>query len=67
MRTILILFLLWALGLSSFLPVPVLVILCAALGSGAAATLWFARNHRPQPAKNVIERDTKADLGEKSR
>ncbi len=67
MRTILILVLLWVLGLSSALPAPVLVIVCAALGSGAAATLWFALSHRRHPAKDVIDRDTKTEFREKSR
>jgi dolichol kinase len=40
---------LWIVGLSSFLPAPVLVILCAALGSGVAATLWFAIKRRRAP------------------
>ena len=49
MWALLLLLLLWILGLSSFLPAPVLVILCAALGSGLAATLWFAIKRRRAP------------------
>jgi len=66
MRAIFLLFLLWILGLNAFLPAPVLVILCAALGSGMAATLWFALSKR-RLTKAVIDRDTKVQFGGKSR
>lgn len=66
MRAIFLLFLLWILGLNAFLPASVLVILCAALGSGVAATLWFALSKR-RLAKAVIDRDTKVQFGGKSR
>jgi hypothetical protein len=46
MWALLLLLLVWVLGLSSFLPAPVLVILCAALGSGVTATVWFAIRRR---------------------
>lgn len=46
------------LGLSSLFPAPVLVIVFAAFGSGAAATLWFRRRRTPDP-ETVIHSDTK--------
>ncbi|HEX7285611.1 MAG TPA: hypothetical protein VF532_05480 [Candidatus Angelobacter sp.] len=49
MWALFVLLLVWILGLSSFLPAPVLVILCAALGSGVAVTLWFAIKRRRAP------------------
>lgn len=67
MRAILILFLLWAVGLSTLLPEPVLVILCAALGSGMAVTLWFAISHRRNPVNAVADGDAKSEFREKSR
>ena len=52
--------LLWVLGLSSFVPAPVLVIVFAALASGAAATLWFSsRRRRSEDPDAVIHPDTK--------
>jgi hypothetical protein len=66
MRVVFLLFLLWILGLNAFLPTPVLVILCAAMGSGVAATLWFALSKR-RLAGAVIDRDTKGEFSGKSR
>ena len=64
MRIIFLLFLFWTLTLS--LPAPVLVILGTALGSGVAATLWFALGKR-RLARAVIDRDTNAEFGGNSR
>jgi len=48
MWTILVLFILWILSMYFYLPLPIVVVLFAALASGTAVTLWFAwgkRNH----------------------
>jgi hypothetical protein len=56
----LLILLAWVLGLSSFVPAPVLVIVFAAMGSGAAATLWFSsRRRRAHDPDAVIQPDTK--------
>lgn len=56
----LLVLLVWVLGLSSFVPAPVLVIVFAALASGAAATFWFSsRRRRPEDPDAVIQPDTK--------
>jgi len=55
----LLVLLMWALRLGSFVPVPVLVIVCAALGSGTAATVWFSRRRRAHDPEAVVQSDTK--------
>jgi len=51
MWTILILVAFCILGLYFYLPMPMVVILFAALISGSAATLWFAWTKRRQPVR----------------
>jgi hypothetical protein len=51
------LFILWILSMYFYLPLPVVVLLFAALASGATVTIWFALMNR-RHAQNVIERDT---------
>jgi uncharacterized membrane protein YccC len=60
MWTILILLVFCILSLYFYLPLPVIVILFAALFSGAAVTLWFARTRgkHATSAKAVGERET---------
>ncbi|HEX5434338.1 MAG TPA: hypothetical protein VFY05_08875 [Candidatus Angelobacter sp.] len=65
MKIILILFFLCVLTVAPFLPVPVVVILCAAAASGLGAALWVAANRRT--AGIVIEADANTELGQKSR
>jgi hypothetical protein len=65
MWMILILFLFCVLTLASFLPVPVTVILCAALACGLGVTVWFNANRRA--AEVVIKTDSAVKAGEKSR
>jgi Flp pilus assembly protein TadB len=62
---ILILFFFCVLTLASFLPMPVTVILCAALACGLGVTVWFNGNRRA--AEVVIKTDAAKNVLEKSR
>lgn len=52
------LLILWLLSMYFYLPLPVVVLLFAALATGATLTVWVAINNRRQ-AQAIIERDTK--------
>ena len=41
-----------------YMPLPVVVVLFAALASGTAVTVWFAWLQRSQRLQSVAERDT---------
>jgi hypothetical protein len=56
MWTVLGLFVLWILSMYFYLPLPVVVVLFAALASGTAVTIWFALSQRR--LQSVAERDT---------
>ena len=58
MWTILALFILWILSMYFYMPLPVVVVLFAALASGTAVTVWFAWLQRSQRLQSVAERDT---------
>lgn len=60
MWIILVLLVLCILGLYFYLPLPMIVILFAALFSGTAVTLWFARINEKHsgPVEAVVERET---------
>jgi hypothetical protein len=63
MWTILVLFVLWILSMESYLPVPVMLILFAALISGATVTISFALAQRKAAAAAAVaERDARAEL-----
>ena len=57
MWTVLALFILWILSMYFYLPLPVVVVLFAALASGTSVTIWFALANRNQRLANVGERD----------
>jgi hypothetical protein len=57
MWTVLALFILWILSMYFYLPLPVVVVLFAALASGTSVTIWFALANRNRPLANVGERD----------
>ncbi len=66
MWKLLVLFGLWIFSLQYFLPLPVVVILFAALVSGTTVTLCFAMKRKEQtPVRTVIERDTNTEFLEK--
>ena len=52
------LLILWILSMYFFLPIPVVVLLFAALATGASLTIWTALNNR-QRAQAIVERDSK--------
>jgi len=58
MWTVLALFILWILSMYFYLPLPVVVVLFAALASGTSVTIWFALANRNQRLANVGEQDT---------
>ena len=58
MWTILALFILWILSMYFYMPLPVVVVLFAALASGTAVTVWFALLQRNNRLQSVAERDT---------
>jgi hypothetical protein len=58
MWTVLALFILWILSMYFYLPLPVVVVLFAALASGTAVTVWFALSQRNHRLQSVAERDT---------
>jgi membrane protein implicated in regulation of membrane protease activity len=56
MWTVLALLVLWMLSMLFYLPLPVVVLLFAALASAASVAIWAALNDRRRRG-NVIERD----------
>jgi len=58
MWTVLGLFVLWILSMYFYLPLPVIVILFAALASGTSVTVWYALLERKRRAEVVVEQDT---------
>ncbi|HZU29809.1 MAG TPA: hypothetical protein VFB79_01765 [Candidatus Angelobacter sp.] len=52
------LFILWILSMYFYLPLPVVVLLFAALVSGATVSIWFALMNRRHAQQHVIDRDT---------
>jgi len=57
MWTIVALFILWILSMYFYLPLPIVVVLFAALASGASVTLWFALSRRRM--QSIGEQDAK--------
>lgn len=57
MGTLVAMLILWILSMYFYLPLPVVVILFAALASGASLTVWFALNNRKRRLGRVIEQD----------
>jgi membrane protein implicated in regulation of membrane protease activity len=58
MWTILALFILWVLSMYFYLPLPVVVLLFAALASAVSVTIWAALNDRRRRSAHVIKQDT---------
>ena len=58
MWTILALLILWILSMYFYLPLPVVVLLFAALASAASMTIWVALSNRKQRLESVVEQDT---------
>ena len=56
MWILLALLILWIASMYFYLPLPVVVLLFAALASAASVTLWTALNERR--SRNVIKQDT---------
>jgi membrane protein implicated in regulation of membrane protease activity len=56
MWILLALLILWIASMCFYLPLPVVVLLFAALASAASVTLWTAFNERR--SRNVIKQDT---------
>ena len=52
------LLILWALSMYFYLPLPIIVLLFAAVATGVTLTAWTAINNR-RLANAVVERDTK--------
>ena len=59
MWTVLALFILWILSMYFYLPLPVVVVLFAALASGTSVTIWFALSNRNRSLGRIGEQDTK--------
>ena len=59
MWTILVLFILWILSMYFYLPLPVVVVLFAAVASGTSVAIWFALSNRNRRLQHVGERDAK--------
>lgn len=59
MWTVLALFILWILSMYFYLPLPVVVVLFAALASGTSVTIWFALANRSRSLGSIGEQDTK--------
>jgi hypothetical protein len=59
MWTVLALFILWILSMYFYLPLPVVVVLFAALASGTTVAIWFAWSKRNRRLESVGERDAK--------
>jgi len=57
MWTPLALLILWILSMYFYLPLPIVVLLFAALASATSVTIWFAWSKRRQNLPQVIEQD----------
>ena len=55
MWILLVLFVLWFLSMQFYLPVPIVVILFAALVSGTTVTICFALNRRRANARSIVD------------
>jgi Flp pilus assembly protein TadB len=58
MWTVLVLLILWILSMYFYLPLPIVVLLFAALASGTSVTIWAAWINRKQRLASVGERDS---------
>jgi hypothetical protein len=58
MLTVLALLILWILSMYFYLPLPIVVLLFAALATGTAMTVWSAWMGRKQRLAHVVEQDT---------
>jgi Flp pilus assembly protein TadB len=58
MLIVLALLILWILSMYFYLPLPIVVLLFAALASGATITIWHAWMARKQRLATVGEQDT---------
>ncbi|HZI56326.1 MAG TPA: hypothetical protein VFF39_06100 [Verrucomicrobiae bacterium] len=58
MWTVLALLILWILSMYFYLPLPIVVLLFAALASGATVIIWAAWVNRKQRPASVGERDS---------
>ena len=63
MSSLVILLALWILSMHYLLPIPVMVILFAALVSGTAVTICFGMKRKAKP---VVEGDTKTEFMKKA-
>lgn len=59
MWTLLVLFALWLLSMYFYLPLPIVVVLFAALASGTTVTIWFAWTKRQNRLSSIGNRDAK--------
>ncbi len=59
MWTVLALFILWLLSMYFYLPLPIVVVLFAALASGTTVTIWFAWSKRNRRLASIGEQDAK--------
>jgi hypothetical protein len=59
MWTILALFILWILSMYFYLPLPIVVVLFAALASGTSVAVWFALSSRSRNPRSIGEQDAK--------
>ena len=59
MWTILALLILWILSMYFYLPLPIVVLLFAALATGTTITVWAAFINRKERLARVGEQDTK--------
>jgi Flp pilus assembly protein TadB len=57
MWTLLALLVLWILSMYFYLPLPIVVLLFAALASATSVTIWFALSNRKRRLERVIEQD----------
>lgn len=53
------LLILWILSMYFYLPLPIVVLLFAALASGISITAWMALNNRQRVHQTVVNQDTK--------
>lgn len=59
MWTVLVLFILWIASMYFYLPLPIVIVLFAALASGMAVAVWFALLQRNQRLETVAEQDAR--------
>jgi hypothetical protein len=57
MWTVLALFILWIASMYFYMPLPVVIVLFAALASGTAVAVWFGLLQRNRQAETVAEQD----------